>query len=345
MTILISIPNWTNPHGGLRVIMEWANRLTKWHTVYLYNMKGETSCSWFKLDSQVTLCDVSKFWEVECVILTSPHSSHLMDMVLSRQKCFLFLQMMEHMFRPNDLSWLQQCKAFYSGRYPIISISEWNIEMLQSDFIEHEEMVNFELDPSGNPVRLAKPVYYVGNGVNFNEFPVQAITKDKKTVLIEGWECSNPSKDVDLIAHQVAGRLKREGYRVIAYGGMPIKTNRGNLSEYYYRPTTSVMNMLYAESSVLIKASKYDARACAPMEAMTKGTVTARAIIKGDDDLINGYNCLRSGYDAAILYENAKELLVNSELYAELSRNCLEYVQKNTWDYWMEKINALLCRD
>lgn len=340
MTILITIPNWTNPHGGLRVIMEWANRLTKWHTVYLYNMKGETSCSWFKINPAVKLCDVSQFWEVDCVILTSPHSAHLMDMVLPRQKCFLFLQMMEHMFRPNDLAWLKECKAFYSGRFPIISISEWNIEMLRNVFHKPVQIGIFPY-----PLEDAIQMYYIGNGVNFDEFPIQATTKDKKTVLIEGWECSNPSKDVDLISHQVARQLKHDGHRVIAYGGLPIKTNRVFLSEYYYRPTTSVMNMLYSESSVLIKASKYDARACAPMEAMTKGTVTARAIIKGDDDLINGYNCLRSGYDATRLYKNAKELLVNHELYAELSRNCLEHVQKNTWDHWMEKINAILCQD
>ena len=99
------------------------------------------------------------------------------------------------------------------------------------------------------------------------------------------------------------------------------------------------MNQLYSQATILVKATLYDARACAPMEAMCKGTVTARAIMHGDDDLIHGENCLKCGYDKDHLYRNAKELLTNHELRKRLANNCIEYVRKYNWDYWMEVIN------
>lgn len=341
MKVLITIPNWTNPHGGLRVIMEWANRLTKWHDVSLYNLKGAEPCTWFKIDPAVKLCDATEIWESDCVILTSPHSSHLLKMILPEQKCFLFLQMMEHMFKPNDLNWLMQCKEFYTAPYPLVSISKWNIDMLSNKFGRHKHS---DIDFMGD-CELRMPNYYVGNGVNFDEFPIERKPKDGKTILVEGWECSNPSKDSDYIAHQVAGKLKNKGYNIIAYGGMPLRTNKLLLNEYHYRPTNRLMNDLYSRATIMIKASKYDARSCSPVEAMTKGTVTARAIMQGDDDLINGVNCFKTNYDAGELYEAAKILLTDKVIFDSMQEECYGHINKFTWDYWMEKINEILCID
>jgi len=346
MKILITIPNWTNPHGGLRVIMEWANRLTKWHHVSLYNLKGAEPCTWFKIDPAVKLCDASELWDSECVILTSPHSSHLLKMILPGQKCFLFLQMMEHMFKPYDLAWLMQCKEFYTAPYPMFSISQWNIGMLNEKFGRKQPVyvtMGFGLNTAVRDGGIE--THYIGNGLNFNEFPIECKPKDGKTILVEGWECSNPSKDSECIAHHVAGKLKQEGYKIIAYGGIPLRTNKLLLNEYHYRPTNRLMNEMYSRATIMIKASKYDARSCSPMEAMTKGTVTARAIIQGDDDLINGINCFKTNYDAGELYEAAKILLTDKNVFNSMQRACYEHINKFTWDYWMEKINEILCKD
>ena len=182
-------------------------------------------------------------------------------------------------------------------------------------------------------------IIYIGDGVNLDEFPIDNTEKDGKTVLIEGWECGNPSKDIDNISHKVAQRLKADGYKIVAYGALQRATDKHLLSDYHCRPSVKLLNQLYKEATILVKATLYDARACAPMEAMSKGTVTARAIIKGDDDLIHNENCLRCGYDAEQLYLNAKELLTNHELRQKLSNNCIEYVIKYDWNYWMNIIN------
>lgn len=326
MKIFLTIPSWTTPHGGLRVIMEWANRLTKWHEVYLYNLKPERPCDWFEIKPEVKICDIQALWECDCVIFTSPHDVHLFDMVLPHQKVFTFLQMMEHLFQPTNPAWLSDCKKFYTSPYPMFSISEWNMDWMQNKFGRTGELI------------------YIGDGVNFDDFPIEHTEKDGTTVLIEGWQAGNPSKDRDNITHEVAAWLQKDGYKIVAYGAVRNVTDRRILFDYHCKPSIKLLNQLYSQATILIKATLYDARACAPMEAMSKGTVTARAIMHGDDDLIHGENCLKCGYDKDQLYRNAKELLTNHELRKRLANNCIEYVRKYNWDYWMGIINNRLIK-
>lgn len=110
---------------------------------------------------------------------------------------------------------------------------------------------------------------------------------------------------------KIAVRLKHQGYNIIGYGFNLI--NHFALDEYYVRPDLATMNELYERATILLKATKYDARALSSLEAATKMTVTARAITLGDDDLTNDYNCLRCDYNESQLYAIAKELLENKE--------------------------------
>jgi hypothetical protein len=58
------------------------------------------------------------------------------------------------------------------------------------------------------------------------------------------------------------------------------------------------------------------------MEGSPGGTVTARALVQGDDDLVDGYNCLRVGYDYDALLEAARRLLGDTAT-APPSSSCL----------------------
>lgn len=323
MNLLITIPSTQTPHGGLRVILEWANRLAKYHSVLLYDLSGKNNCSWFTV--QVKYCDASSLWEADCVILTSPHSAHLLDIILPNQKCFLFLQMMEDMFKPTDHNWLTMCHKFYTSNYPVISISQWNIDTLRNKF-----------------GRIGQ-IHYIGNGVNLDHFPVSTQNKEPDCVLIEGWEPTNPTKDIDRISHKVALQLKKDGYTVIAYGGVQCRSDFNLLHQYFRQPSLSQLNRIYERASVLIKASKYDARSCSPVEAMTKGTVTARAIIQGDDDLVHEENCLRCDYDADQLYIAAKRILTDNQLRSRLSESCVKYAESLNWDGIIDHVNSIIC--
>jgi glycosyltransferase involved in cell wall biosynthesis len=317
--ICITCPGFSI-HGGIRVILEWANRLP--NAVILNTSKSKAPLGWFKNSVPVTR-DPAILKSCETLIITSPHGIHLQNHEYAPKRVFLFLQMMEHIFNEKSLTWVSQCMKFYKSPHPMILISHWNYAWCRQ-------------------FGRRAPTYYVGNGVNLTDFPIVEQKDNDKTVLIEGWEAYNPAKDVDSLGPVVGKRLKADGYRILAYSQFPLKTRPDVPDEYYHKPDLKTLNSLYQRATILVKASRYDARALAPIEAMTKGTVTARAIIHGDDDLINDVTALRCAYEEEALYQTAKRLLDDQELRARLSGNCLEYVQKFSWDYYMMQIMEII---
>lgn len=235
------------------------------------------------------------------------------------------MQMDERKFRPNDGLWDRLCRQFYLSRFPIIHGSHWGEEVCRS-------------------LGRKSPMHYIGNGVNFDHFPIEKTEKDGKVILLEGPFNKNPAKDVDQLALNVAQRLKREipSLCVLAYG-FDLTKNTSSVDEYIARPSLQEMNRFYRLASVLVKATKYDARALSPMEAMCKSTVTVRAIIQGDDDLIGGYNCFRVGYNEMDLYYSAKAALTDVERREEISNNAKKYVQENcNWDNIIDQLENIL---
>jgi glycosyltransferase involved in cell wall biosynthesis len=339
MKILITVPSLKTPHGGIRVIIEWANRLSRMgHIIWLYNMGDGNNCDWKKIDianngSCLLFGSGGEFLlpadaeTIDAVIITSPHSIHFEDHpILSKKKIFIFAQMAEHLFKPDDKEWEKKCRKFYESSHPMFAISLWNIEEFG---------------------RYNQPTYYIGNGVNLEDFPIDREPRrnQNKTLLVEGWESLNPSKDPDALAPQVARILKARGWRVIAYGQTKLKRYKEVPDDYTVCPNLEELNILYRSAHILLKCSKYDARACAPMEAMTKGTPTVRCIDKGDDDLVDRINCWRFNYtdQNPQMIADAIEMLYNDkEQYTYLQNNCYSRVVNYTWDYWMNQINDIL---
>lgn len=321
MRILYTVPGWGR-HGGVRVILEHANRLHKLgHDVTLLSLvRGKQD--WFKIDPQVRIIyHPVHARNIDVAVITSPHTIHWLDTIKAKKKV-MFSQMAEHLFRPDNKQWFERCRKFYSAPYPMMAISKWNIDLFKAEF------------------GRTAPTHYIGNGVNLEDFPISNKPKDGKCILVEGWVSHNAAKDVDHIAPKVALRLKEEfGVRVLAYSQL---TNPGPYmpDEFYCCPDLKTMNALYERATIMIKASKYDARSCSPVEAMTKGTVTARAIIKGDDDLVHGHNCLRGDYNENWLYIHACQLM--DGMRYDMEKACLAHVQKYTWDYWMGEVNKIL---
>lgn len=307
------------PHGGIRVIIEWANRLAERHDVFL-RVPHSRPQAWISISPRVrVVTNDAPLERCDRLIVSSPHAARYLETPVERT--VVFLQMLEHLFRPDDEGWRRACETLYRTRHPLVSISRWNIDALRS--------------------LRGGPTVYVGNGVNLDDFPVLDAPKDGRTVLVEGWNATNPTKDLDRIGPRVAARLKRDGYRVVAYAAQRPHDYAGIPDEFYVCPPLPLLNRLYAEATILLKATRCDARACAPVEAMTKGTVTARAIVEGDDDLTDE-RAIRVGYDEDALYDAALRLLEDRPLRERLSRNCLAYAKENTWERWMPQIEAAI---
>jgi hypothetical protein len=104
------------------------------------------------------------------------------------------------------------------------------------------------------------------------------------------------------------------------------------------------MNDLYEEATIMIKATKYDARSTAPLEAGTKGTVTVRGIIEGDDDLTEE-NSYKVGYSVDKLYDAAMFALQNKEETERRAKNMKYHIQTFTPEYWLNQVNQILCQE
>ncbi len=321
MRIFIQSPNINSRHGGIRVINEWANRLQAFgHKVILYNQAGPVRCDWMiitcKIVNTTSLLDKS-----DLLIVTSPHGAFLLSKDKPVKKV-VFLQMLEHLFNITNKSFFDSCLALYTTKYPLISISQWNIRFLQ------------------NKYQRKGPIHYVGNGVNLEDFSISNKPKEGKIALLESPEPTNMAKDTEKISVQVAKNLIEKGWTIKGFGLQAAKDNI--YAEYFTKPSLETMNRLYDEATIMIKATKYDARSTAPLEAGTKGTVTIRAIIEGDDDL-NDSNSFKTGYSYDKLFDATMFAINNPEQLKQRSENIKAHVQTYTWDYWMDKINQILC--
>jgi len=322
MRIFIQSPNINSPHGGIRVINEWANRLQDLgHRVVLYNQAGALRCTLQEIKCKI-VNTTNLINRSDVLIVTSPHGAFLLDKDVPKK--FVFLQMLEHLFNPTNAKFFNNAIALYKTHHPIISISQWNIRVLQHQF------------------HRTSPIHYVGNGVNLSDFPISYKLKDYRTILLESPEPTNYTKDTERLAIQVAKILKERGYIIKGFG-LREPTDK-IFDEFVLKPDLATMNRLYEEATLLIKATKYDARSTAPLEAGTKGTVTIRAITEGDDDL-NETNSFKVGYSVDKLYDATMFALSNQNELNKRANTIRSYVQIHTWDYWINKINEILCQE
>ena len=332
-------------HGGVRVICEWANHLSRrGHSVTLQIIRpaGYRWENWIDIDSTVRI-QVGQAINLngyDIAIATFPAAALAMDADSSFCKKFYFLQMAEHLFDPNP-AWHNLCFQSYKVKMPIVGISKW----VEEEVRKH---------------RGDGKMYYVGNGVSDDFKPGQ---KDEGlTVLVEGWGGypgnKNQAKDIDLLACRVAEVLHNEyGAKIIAFSQFPLfdpnkpygdlrhaRQYEYILSEYHEAPSREALVRLYQRPTFMLKASKYDARSCAPVEAMKCGTVTVRAIERGDDDLINGYNCYVTTYDFEDFLGAAKHVIENRDvLFPSVNNRCMEYAARElSWEARIAEIENIL---
>lgn len=301
MKIIYTLPSIATPHGGYRIVLEHLHNLQRrGHDVMLFIEQGSTTYEWYGPNEVFVTRDHRELEHYDVIVIGSPHSIvrglHIHGK-RSSIRVFGFMQMAEHMFKPNDLHWRRTCARFYTAPFPIIHGSHWG-ERICQEFGRTAESI------------------YLTNSVNLDHFPEYNGEHEPNTILIEGWESSNEAKDTNHIGPQVAKMLK-EKYksRIIAYGFQPNKTMISVPDEYYCRPSLQQINKLYERATFLLKATRYDATALSPMEAAVKGCPTVRAIIEGDDWLINEHNCMRTGYTVPEAL-----LAATGMLYSEASR-------------------------
>lgn len=325
--ILILTPS-LNPHGGIRVLVEWSNTLARrGHDVTLQVSSGPLSRNWVTIQSNVNVVGGSnirhKSHLYDIIIAGTPHLALMLNDIQTKAQKFFLLQMAEDLFAPNRASYVQMCRESYKVPFPIIGISKW--------VAEHVRQYRGE----------TKPMYYIGNGVSHHFYYDEAKRASEPTLMVEGWNGYNYAKDTEQLTARVAAKMKEEfpEIRIIGFGNQSPTGYTHALDEYIVGASAEKIASMAQSAWMMFKASRYDARSCSPVEAMKCGTPTARALILGDDDLIHNYNALRSGYEFEAFFEIVKELYLNADTREILQLNGLHYAEKAlSWNYWMEEV-------
>lgn len=314
MNITITCPS-LSPNGGIRVIVELANRLSNFYNVNLFLQDARPN-NLFKVKVPIITSE-KDLVSTDLLIITSPHSIHLSELKI-KARIICFVQMLEHLFQPRNDSFKNKCFKFYRD-FETITISNWG----------RNELIKF-----GNN----KKIHYLGNGVNFEDFPITPTKKNNKIILLESPEPTNPTKDKNRIAIKVGKILEGKGYKLIGYGAVKPK----EIDEFYVNPSLELMNELYRRATIMLKATLYDFRSTSPLEAATKGCVTARAITQGDDDLIDRVNCRKVVYNEMALLDAALFLLENPNERREYANNFQNYLKEHSWDYYIEQYKKII---
>ncbi len=319
MNILYVVPA-LGPCGGVRIIVEHCNRLARknpdWN-VRIAAFKPDKP-DWINVEVPIVNFNHHRAWApYDVVVATGYQTVKRAAQIMAEHKVY-FVQMMEHLFFKN-LDERRFNDAFESYAlaaelgFSFITIAPWLAKYLK---------------------RLGASGVVVPNGVNMDDFYPRK-EPNKRAIVIEG-DGRNHAKDTEGITLKVAKELRSKyGVEIWGYAALH-KSWHNQYDTFIHKPTTSQMRKLYSNALFMLKASRYEGRACAPVEAMCCGTPSVRGIIHGDPDLIHEYNCLRTGYDYQELHDAAFRLMDDidgdGELYQQLCAGVATYVGKLRWD-------------
>jgi len=326
MKILYVILSILGPSGGARIICEHLNRLhDRGHEASIVALDGSESCAWFP-DIRFDILRLHSFESAarqsDIVVATEANTMQPVMNVETNAPKFLFVQMRESLFfLQSNPGWAGMVEETYRkarGILKPIAISQWLKDFLEDEY-GYEEI----------------PI--VPNGVNTDMFyPDPAIPKkeDLKCVLIEGHH-SSEAKDSRMMAYTAAQKYRVERGPIELWGFSQIPCY-GDFDRYWQWPNQDLIRQIYSSSDLLLKASRYEGRSCVDPESMACGTAICRAITPGhgDDDLIDGYNCLKVPYgNFGRFYQNFIKLLSEDDLRRQLAANALKYIKERLqWD-------------
>lgn len=320
-----------NPCGGVRIICEHLNRLTeRGHDCYLFALNGDMSVDWMPTNFKVIGDDDLGLMarKIDIVVATEANTMQAVAKLQIEARKFNLIQMRESLFFwDTNKKWARWVEDTYRDMKDILQpivISKW-----LKQFLEEEH--GYENVP------------VVPNGVNTEMFyPDPAYPKtDRPRLLIEG-HGMNEAKDLHQMAYQVVDTY-RKNIQPVELWGFSQYPPAGEWDRYWLLPSQDEIRQIYSSCDVLVKASRFEGRSCVDAEAMACGCAVVRAIDTGDDDLIEGYNCLKVHYgDAQGMYDNLKLILEQPALRQRLIDNGLKYVREHLrWEPSIDLLEAI----
>jgi hypothetical protein len=307
MRIVIVAPG-LGPCGGARVIVELATRLKQRGHVVAVTGPG-IQPGWISYDFPIvpvhTLVNPTQPYDV---VMATGHQTVVPAMTLPAARKFYYVQMLEHLFYTEGSGGWREARNTYpvagDAGFEFITIATWQQERLREEWDIEATMI---------PVAVNRDHFYPDG-------PKQSY------ILIEG-DDRNAAKDVERLGWRVGEALRHE-YGVGLYGYAAYQHSHAHIFDrFVVKPSEAQMRQLYSGALFLLKASKYEGRAGAVSEAMVCGTTCARAIIEGDEDVVDGYTGLRVPYEYGALLNAARRLMEDTRLRRRLEQNCRAYTK------------------
>lgn len=286
MDILIVSPS-LEPYGGVRVILNLAKYL-QWagHKVTLQSINGAMSCPWFNLPDEVQLRygwpdDISAY---TLVIATNPDTVFFCYGKRKTGLIYLCQMAEEFFFEKSNTEARNKAVAAAGLPIPMITVADW---------------VKYHYGKMDS--RHNAPIYVVPNGVDIefiNSEPKQRT--DKTVFIVEGLNSNNEAKDTFGLLRFAVKMIKakwKEDVFITGFGQTePREGDKRFFSEYVVKPTTLQLSGMYSRANFLLKASMYETRSLAPLEAIACGCIPIVAIKQGHPDLVHLYNSFVADY-------------------------------------------------
>jgi glycosyltransferase involved in cell wall biosynthesis len=311
--------------GGVRVIFEHCNRLTKrGHDVQIAVTDDIRWTGWFPLEVQVRPWMYVVHEPIDVLVATEWSTAPRVHLSPAGEKKFYFVQMRESLFTSHG-SWAKSAEETYSLPLSPVTISKWLKSFLESEYGHRD-------------------VPIVPNGVNREMFypdPAYPKTPGVHRIIIEGHE-ANAAKNVR-DAHAAVQVLKNMGLKVEVWGFNQLGPGRYRYDRFFQNPPQDEIRRIYSSGDVLLKSSRLEGRGCVGVEAMACGLPVVHTECRGTDDLIDGYNCKLVHYGNQLdIAKAAREILQNEELKENLVDNGLRYVERElNWEQVIDRLERI----
>ncbi len=298
----------TGIFGGVRVLVEHLNQLSdRGHECTLISTTG-APVNWLPCHfEQRLLADPGTGYDITVgtAVETWPRA-----LELKAARTAGLLQMADWLFHTKDSPEYKATLAAFTAPVEVLAISEWLAQLSEA---------------------AGHVTHRIRNGIDTNLFHYESFPDvpafDGITVVTEGYS-HNAAKDVDEYFKRAVRHLRWDEGRTIRAIGFSQYQQSFEFDAFWQQPAQDLIRRIYSAGDIFLKASRYEGRPGPDLEAMACGAVVCRAIGTGDDDLIDGENCLKVPYgDYDGFVANFRRLIDDADLRAQLKANALEYIK------------------
>jgi len=340
--------------GGVRVIVEYANRLTRrGHQVTLVGPGGTLDSHMLaELIPNVTVresrvarqshVDLIQKFRLTCSLARAVPPS---DVVISTHTPTTVAGLLaSRLLRRGHLVWLYQD---YREMFIDRPYEDW----LMRHALRWHELALVPGEYSRQELNMYSPgqVVVIGNGLShsdvFRPLPVEEChdVDDRRTILFLG--DMRPRKglfDFLKAAALVQERVRNIMLRIVSKEDCHISSDIP--FEYIYRPTPAELARMYATCDLFVSASWWESFGLPPLEAMACGAPVVLTDSRGPREYARpGENCLMvPPSDPKVLAEAMTRVLTDGALAEHLRRNGPPTAARFTWDSAVDRLERAL---